>query len=165
VRWWGIGLAVAAGIVSTLVIADRWNHGHDVSPALMCQSNLGHIGRACMTYAEGHGGQMPTSLELLTEGGRQAYLQPKQLICPLCGRAYDYIPGHTLSDPPDSVVAYEPLSNHEGRGGNILRLDGSVKWFKPAEYRQVMTKAAQATRPATQPASAPVSDSRPSTAQ
>jgi prepilin-type processing-associated H-X9-DG protein len=160
VRWWVMGLAVVAGIVGMILVVNWLEHRHDASPSFVCQCDLRYLGVCCATYAEGHGGHWPSSLNVLTEGGRRALTQPKQLICPVSRQPYNYIPGHTRSDDPNSVVAYESLSNHKGLGANILFLDGSVKWFNAAGYQQVIAKAAQGTRAATQPASAPVPNSQ-----
>jgi hypothetical protein len=97
-------------------------------PDSPCYANLRLIGRACLIYAERHNGRLPPNLQILTQGGNQQPLLPKNLFCPLGGRPYLYIPGQTTQDDPRNVLAYEPVSNHGGAGGNMLRLDGSCKW-------------------------------------
>ena len=159
VRWWVPLLGVVAGVAGSILIANWLNARNGTPPRVMCAANLGHIGTSCVTYAESNHGKMPTSLDLLTQGGRRALCLPKQIICPTCGRKFDYIPGRTIYDDPRTVLAYEPLGNHGGTGANVLRVDGSVKWMKKQEYEKVMadfgpttTQPALTTNPTSTPA-------------
>jgi prepilin-type processing-associated H-X9-DG protein len=111
-----------------------------IKPRTACAANLSSIGRSCLLYAEGAQGVLPPSLDVLTYGGRYAYVQPKQLGCPACGGTYIYVPGYTNRDDPTGVLAYEPLSYHGGKGANVLRLDGSVKWVAPKDHEQAMNQ-------------------------
>jgi len=38
------------------------------------------------------------------------------------------------------VVAFEPLSNHDGRGMNVLLGDGHVEWLDAALAARVLTE-------------------------
>jgi len=157
-RWW-VPLLGVAGFVGAILIVNRLTIRSNTPPRVVCAANLGHIGRSCWTYAESSNGMMPSSLDLLTQGGRRALCLPKQLVCLTCGRKYDYIPGRTIHDDPRTVLAYEPLSNHGGTGANVLRVDGSVKWMGKNEYDKVMAEfGPTTTRPA--PATSPVSHPR-----
>jgi prepilin-type processing-associated H-X9-DG protein len=129
----------------------RGSHGNRLCPGLFnlvsprehprvrCAANLSAIGGSCLTYAEANGGSLPVSLDVLTYGKR-AYLQPKQLFCQVCDGAFIYVPGHTNQGDPTEILAYEPLSYHKGEGGNVLRLDGSVKWRSGKDYDEAMAR-------------------------
>jgi hypothetical protein len=79
VRWWVPIFGVVAGFIGVFAIANLWPHQHTVSNRMACASNLGHIGRSCLRYAEIYDGNLPTSLDVLTQGGRRALCLPKQL--------------------------------------------------------------------------------------
>lgn len=49
-----------------------------------------------------------------------------------------YLPGRTPHDPPETLLAYEPLSNHRGQGGNLLFVDGSVMWADAALHTAIL---------------------------
>src|SRR5262249_41412816 len=46
-----------------------------------------------------------------------------------CSYVYTY-PGELITKQyPDTILAYEPRSNHTGRGMNVLYADGTVRWL------------------------------------
>jgi prepilin-type processing-associated H-X9-DG protein len=114
-----------------------------------CASNLRQIGQSIQIYAESHGGQYPDSLAtlLLTTD-----LAAECLVCPSSND--EKSPGGTPAEQAANLqsrghlsyiylgnaltrttatsttpVAYEPLTNHEDDGTNILFGDGHVEWF------------------------------------
>lgn len=133
---WVVGFAVIVCVVAYLIRPRPREH----LPRMYCAANLNSIGRSCLTYAEANGGSLPVSLDVLTSGGRRAYLQPKQLFCQACGGAFIYVPGHTNQGDPTKILACEPLSYHKGEGGNVLRLDGSVRWRTGKDYDEAMAR-------------------------
>jgi hypothetical protein len=54
------------------------------------------------------------------------------------------IPGITTNDPPDSLLAYEPLSNHRGAGANVITRNRETCWVLPEEYRVLRDKHGKA---------------------
>ena len=120
---------------------------------VVCGANLRAIGQSCLMYAEGHDGRLPSSLDVLLTGGRKAYLQPRDVICPESKMRYVYIPRRSSRGDPRHVLAYEPLSNHESEGGNVLYLDGHAKWSDPREHETLLARTiVELAKAATQPA-------------
>jgi prepilin-type processing-associated H-X9-DG protein len=52
-------------------------------------------------------------------------------------------------------LAYESLPNHDGRGINVLYVDGHVEWHAGATATATLARLAPATAPAAAPATAP----------
>ncbi|GMU23509.1 MAG: hypothetical protein AMXMBFR13_35870 [Phycisphaerae bacterium] len=94
----------------------------------------------------------PPNLYVLTLGGRRAYLPAQQLLCPVSQFPYIYVTGWPFSCKPADIIAYEPLWYHHGQGGNVLRADGSVRWYSADAYPQILAEAeAYRVVPATWP--------------
>ncbi len=130
-----------------------------------CASNLRQIGKAIQLYANDNGGRYPDSLPVLLV---TVDLSAHPLVCPASddepatGTNKEEIlkqltkPGHTsyvylgkgmtTSTPDDAVVAYEPLQNHDGDGGNVLYADGHAEWCDAKWLAAFITRAQ--TRPA-----------------
>lgn len=106
-----------------------------------CASNLHNIAAACVVYANSHGGAYPDSINTLVQSsGLSSYA----LNCPASDDApgkcsYVYL-GATLNSlsPSNSVVAYEPLSNHQNRGIHVLLNDYSVQWLNAADAQKLI---------------------------
>ena len=131
--------------------------GHGEANRIKCASNLGQIGQALQVYANENAGRLPDGLRqlMLNEDVTRAVF-----ICPasndtfgtgttLAEQADDLVkPGHCsyvylgkgLPGPgdPRRVLAVEPLENHDGRGMNVLRADGSVEWLERAEAEKLL---------------------------
>jgi len=127
-------------------------------PPAVCAVNLGRVARACLIYSEKNNGALPPSLDVLLEGGEHVFLQPRDLVCPKCKTSYIYIPGQHYMDDARNILAYEPLSNHQGEGTYVAFLDGHCKWHTAEDLKVLLadTKArlaqAKRARAATQPA-------------
>lgn len=145
---------VFAGLLALPLLRNRFFPPLVSRPAnnpVKCGAHLKAIGQAILLYARHHQGRYPDSLgELVTEG-----LTPADFICPesddepanpapttqatIAGidipghLSYIYLAqGRTPTTPRgDLVLAYEPLSNHQAKGMNILFGDGHVEWFNP----------------------------------
>ena len=112
---------------------------------IRCFSQLCNLQLACFMYAEDHGGRLPNLWKDITlyTGNDCAVLYT----CSARGdhginmsnlderSAFRLIPGRMKSDPANTVLAFEPLVNHSGRGGNVLFV-GALRWCTPEEYRQ-----------------------------
>jgi hypothetical protein len=62
----------------------------------------------------------------------------------------DYIyvgDGLTTSSSVDSVVLYEPLSNHGGDGMNVLFAEGHLEWVDASACQPILRQAAARVRP------------------
>src|SRR5689334_12969890 len=101
--------------------------------------NMRHIGLRCRMHAANHDGQFPakwSDLEWDDMDGIGNTTWDRAFVCPTVGHGpsdwkqvdlwsdYRLIPGRTTNDSWNTVLAIEPLSNHE-RGANVLFVDGS----------------------------------------
>jgi hypothetical protein len=108
-----------------------------------CQYNLRQIGLDCREYAAGHVGRFPSTWVELNFVGEETNWA-RVLRCPSTEHAigvwtnvdfwadYHLLPGRTTNDPPDTILALEPLANHESKGANVLLVDGSTQWWPVA---------------------------------
>ncbi|MCP4245426.1 MAG: hypothetical protein GY778_00100 [bacterium] len=76
---------------------------------------------------------------------RAGYLNRKQLTCP-GGGPFVFVPAAYEAPPdgqvnPRTVIAYEPLSNHGGEGGNILFADGHVEFVRAQACKALIQTA------------------------
>jgi prepilin-type processing-associated H-X9-DG protein len=112
-----------------------------------CQSNMRQIDQALLLYANDHHGQYPPSLEdLLLKGD----ITSEVFVCPesddqmatgpttqaiaanLSARgheSYICIPNLNSSVSADTILLYEPLTNHSNAGMNVLFGDGHVEFI------------------------------------
>jgi prepilin-type processing-associated H-X9-DG protein len=110
-----------------------------------CGISLNHnIGLRCREYAMAHHGQFPNKwadLGPLEPGSTW----PAVFRCPSTDHDlgawdrldiwsdYRLLPGRTTNDPPNTILVIEPLSNHSGKGANVLFIDGSTSWWPASQ--------------------------------
>lgn len=132
-----------------------------------CQNNLRQIGQAMRLYANEYGGAYPDKVEkLLTYEDITA----EAFVCPATGDtpapvgtgatfaaassltsgghlSFVYIgAGLTNSAPANSVLAYEPMTNHR-EGANFLWGDGHVSWEEKTEAEKLIRQLGQHNNP------------------
>jgi len=150
-----IGLAVIVLpvlYVAAVMIGLRAHSKYD------CRLQLRNIGVRLREHAAIHDGQFPakwSELEWDDMGGIENTTWPLIFCCPTVGHEpgnwdqvdlwsdYRLIPGRTTNDPPSTVLAIEPLSNHE-TGANVLFVEGSSAWWpqsKVLRQKQAPTDA------------------------
>ena len=111
-----------------------------------CRFSLNrNIGLRCREYAAAHNGQFPSKwadLGPLEPGSTW----PNVFRCPSTDHRigtwerldlwsdYHLLPGRTTNDPPNTVLVIEPLSNHSGKGANVLFVDGSTAWWTTSQF-------------------------------
>ena len=151
---------------------------------LRCASNMKQIGLGAIMYANDKGGLFPPDLETIVE---VEDVSPSVLMCPMDSHdvptgsttrailsamrtkklvSYIYVgKGLTLKASDDTVVLYEPLSDHGDEGMNVLFVDGHVEFLDASEAGVVLKQVrdgawpirfplavgAQGTQPATTP--------------
>ena len=144
---WVIASVVAALLLSS-IFTTTGDHGRPAANRVKCGSNLRQIGQAIMLYANENQGRYPDKLgDLMDQDIYTAFF-----ICPEsndeaavpgpttqassanihAGGHLSYIylgKGLTGTQPATMVIAYEPLSNHNNTGMNVLFGDGHVEFF------------------------------------
>ncbi len=113
----------------------------------MCMSCLSSLGKASMMYSMDHDGAYPSAWSDLAG---EYVTTPRIFDCKSNGRFtgtmeqvdflsdFRIVSGLTTNSPPDAVFAYEPLDNHNSRGGNVLFVNGAVEWMKPDQHAQAL---------------------------
>lgn len=172
---WGVGIVVIGGmLISVLLPALCRPRG--LANQIKCASNLRQIGQAIARYAQDNGGQYPPSLAVLAAheditpammvcpssndepssatdtAGIVAELAAAETNAPGHKHSLSYVyvgrglNAKTVSDT--TVVAYEPLDNHEGEGTNVLFGDGHVEWIGKRTWTEMAATPGAVTQPA-----------------
>jgi len=149
------GIAVGAvSMVTSLIVAGclmsillpSLNRARETANRVKCASNMRQIGQALLLYANDNHGQYPPRLEDLLLAGNvnsSVFVCPDSNDTPAPGatpqaqaaalsagghESYIYIPNLSSSASADTIVLYEPLSDHSGQGMNVLFGDGHVEF-------------------------------------
>jgi prepilin-type processing-associated H-X9-DG protein len=171
VKYIMVALAGIAMILLVISILLPSQNGSAPSRRVICQSNLRQIGQAILLYSDDNGGKYPNDLgALLTiEGFTTNILNcPSSNDTPATGATTQAVEsnltagGHlsyiylgkgmnakTIS--ADTVVAYEPLSNHGGDGSNMLFGDGHVEFIDAKNVNLMEAKIKTKQYPVTLP--------------
>jgi hypothetical protein len=149
-----VGLVVLVPLLISILLP-ALNHVREEAQKAKCSANLTQIMTAIVTYANQNNGEYPDSFATMI---KSTGYPPGILVCPssndtpstnaniktdadLVGNcSYVYLgKGLTVSTVrPDTILAYEPLSNHHRKGINVLYGDMSVRWLSRAEAEQVI---------------------------
>jgi len=126
--------------------------------SMQCAMNLRQIGLACYNYASANAGYFPPNLPTLVNAG----FLPAVPVCPTTTRSgipgpYVYIAPtarlHEFRNPAGTVLAYEPLANHDGHRVSVLFIDGHVTMLFPSAAAQILPPSFAVTfAPTTSPA-------------
>ena len=134
-------VGVLAGMLLPAVAAAR-----ERARRAACMSHLSQIGKSCMMYAMDNNEKFPPDLKSL---GDYVGNTPTMFVCPSSASVpgdfasvdewsdYVLVPNRTEGHPPNSVLAFEKPECHQGKGGNILTVDGAVRWYRSEEYEQL----------------------------
>ena len=138
---------------------------------IKCSANMRQIGQALILYANSNGSHYPDKLEVLVLA--DTTLQSNVFICPddkktppdgssaqtmaagiASGQHTSYIyvgNGLTLSEPSDSILLYERITNHDNEGMNVLYADGHVDWVPKSQAQQIIIEAGSGQHPLKEP--------------
>jgi competence protein ComGC len=138
----GGGLLITVVVLSTVV--PLMNRQREMARRDQCKANIQAISEALATYANSNHGRYPDSLAALVGNGT---LPPDALVCPSTAdtpaagatpgaqagalgqaghQSYVYVAkGLTAASPANTVLVYEPASNH-GEIAHVLFLDGMI---------------------------------------
>jgi prepilin-type processing-associated H-X9-DG protein len=130
----GVLLVVAAILAISIPSFVRYD---ELSRRARCGDHLSLIGRACLNYSIDYRGPA-MSLRDFVQAAAAANLRPEQMLCAECGEVFVYVDGPRGIRDPRDVLAYEPPEYHGGKGGNVLFVDGAVKWLTPAALEEAI---------------------------
>jgi predicted Zn finger-like uncharacterized protein/prepilin-type processing-associated H-X9-DG protein len=166
----GKGLAIAGIAVSVAsiflagcmisILLPSLNRARETANRVKCASNLRQIGQALLLYGNDNRGVYPPDFPplLLTQD-----ITSEVFVCPSSNDtradpnttvqqqaavlhqhcSYKYLPGHNYNASADTVIAYEPMTNHDGDGSNFLWGDGHVS-FETKQTAAAMIKSLEA---------------------
>lgn len=130
----------------------------------MCRTNQGHIVGACLEYAKDHDGHFPATLEEAEEiiVAHDPFFPSDDFTCPALGgvramssstrpalgklaagglSSYVYLgKGMTTAVAGTTIILYEPLTNHYGRGMNVTYADATSQWLDARVAAKVMAE-------------------------
>ncbi len=150
-RYGGQGMAIAglvcgcASIITTALLASilvsSLARARELSKRIVCATNMEAIGVAMGQYAADNNFQGQIGLDELIHGG---YLTRDQTICPASGLDLsNYIVARRpAQERPanETILVYEPLSNHGGEGGVFLYGDGHVMFNLRPLYDELVAE-------------------------
>ena len=165
---WVVGTVVILGMLSAVLLPSLCRPRESANRA-KCASNLHQIGLAILLYTQENGGQYPPSLAMLprqeqiTPGvmvcpssndepssaadlagifaeleaaeNQRARTQALPVLCLYRQQA------NRCDRITYTIVAYEPMNNHQGAGTNVLFGDGHAEWVDKQEWPKVATAA------------------------
>lgn len=154
-------------VLGVLMLLPQLGRAREPANRIKCQSNLRQIGQALQMYANDNGGKLPDDFPTLPANED---LSPAVFVCPSTSEvpatgpttqavvqamkqpgtvSYLYLgKGLTSGDLiPDVVLAYEPMSNHDGAGMNVLFGDGHVEWIEGAIAKKLLNQFSSGKRP------------------
>ena len=165
---WAVGILVIGGMLSAVMLPSLCR-AREPANRVKCGSNLRQIGQAILLYAQAHGGQYPPSLAVIPSvedvtaevmvcpssnderasatdaGGVVAELAAAEANSPGHKPCLSYVyAGRSLTEKTatgTTIVAYEPLENHNGVGTNVLFGDGHVEFVEKALWLKIAGEA------------------------
>jgi hypothetical protein len=87
-------------------------------------------------------GMFAADLQVLVTDG---LITAEQLTCPSAATgatSYHYVPGYGLNSDLDQIILYEDPLNHQGEGGHVVRIEGTVEFIASPEYEDVIADIA-----------------------
>jgi len=161
-----LGLVITPAVEVPVVITAIAKSREQANRAI-CASHLKKLGSSLQAYARAHDEEFPSKLEDLARSSTPP--AAADFICPdddktppaespLSAMAADlassrhcsyvYVGGgaNTAADR-DTVLMYEPLSNHGREGMNVLFVDGRVEWLNADQAQPILDQQAQGTTP------------------
>ena len=141
--WLTVAVVIAAVLVCAAIPTVRRNR--ELRNRLICSSNIRAIGAQFEVYVWNHLASPRDPLQALVEMG---YITPEQARCPVGEGRYIFVDrdlSSVAAEDVDSdardVIVYEPLSNHNGEGANVLFGDGHSRFVTPDEFRRLIPDA------------------------
>ena len=172
----GLSIAgICLGCVSLVVVIPMMiaillpalNRAREQANRIKCASNMRQIGQEMAMYANANGEHFPDKLEDLLQFdptiSRSVFICPsddkvppsstslqaaQQEIASGKNCSYVYLGGDlTAAVSPDTVLMYEPFTDHQGQGMNVLFGDLHVEWLPRSEAQKILDQQAGGKRP------------------
>ena len=159
------GMACAMVLVFSILLPSI-GKPREKANQIKCGSNLRQIGQGIQMYANDHKGQFPATFEQLIsdqEFTTEVFICPSSNDDTASGATtrqtlIDFAkPGHcsyiylgrglTSAVSAQHVIAYEPLSNHQNLGINVMYGDGHVDWLNKAEAEYLVGQLGAGNNP------------------
>ena len=141
--WLIVAVVIAAVLVCAAIPTVRRNR--KLRNRLICSSNMKAIGTQFEVYVWNNLAFPRDPIQALVEMG---YITPAQARCPVGGGRYTFVDRGVSSAAAEDVdfhardvIVYEPLSNHNGEGANVLFGDGHSEFVTPDEFRRLIRDA------------------------
>jgi predicted Zn finger-like uncharacterized protein/prepilin-type processing-associated H-X9-DG protein len=163
------GIGLFAGPVLISILLPALNHAREQANRIKCASNMRLLGQNMMMYANNNNGHFPDKLEDVLQ--IDPSIPPTTFVCPsddksppsaasVQAEAHEISTGQhcsfiyvgkdlTTSASADTVLLYEPLTDHHSEGIYALFADGHVDWLKQSDARSVLDQQAAGKRPIT----------------
>lgn len=164
-RWWLLLLIIVSLLAMSLCLLTFARVATESGHRVKCGSNLKYIGYVMRQYAQTHAGQYPDSLGTILQNDED--MRAGVFICPSSndtpstkpttreqaaeidsgtGNCCSYIYlGRGLTQASvlaDQVIVYEPLTNHNGDGMNVLFGDGHVEFIDKTHAASILNQIA-----------------------
>ncbi|MGB7160227.1 MAG: DUF4190 domain-containing protein [Tepidisphaeraceae bacterium] len=157
----GKGFAVAGIVTGALgfvilpclisILLPSLNRARETANRVKCASNMKQIGQALLLYGNNNRGQYPPDLATLLNNSPlmiDTTVCPSSNDTPAAGPAqlnagghlsYVYVSGQSTSSSFEAILLYEPLTNHDNDGINILFGDGHVEFLRRTDAEPLIT--------------------------
>jgi prepilin-type processing-associated H-X9-DG protein len=163
----GKGLAIAGlsvGACSILlsgcmisILLPSLNRARETANRVKCASNMRQVGQAILLYSNENRGAYPPDIDAIL---RTQDITAGEFVCPsdsnapatpAAGGPYSFVYAGpnltTRTATADTIVLYEPLTNHNNDGGNILFGDGHVEFFVARDYQKYIAEVEAGQNP------------------
>jgi prepilin-type processing-associated H-X9-DG protein len=159
----GLGILILPLMIAILL--PSLNRARETANRVKCGNNMRQIGLALKLYANENRGQFPPNLELLL---KTQDITADVFVCPSCNDttapgadvqtqaanlskgghlSYVYISGFTDIAGAETILLYEPITNHAGDGGNFLFGDAHVEFHARQSHAQIVNSVSKGVNP------------------
>ena len=130
-------IVITVFVITFAALTPFVNRMRERADVIKCSANVRLLSLALHMYAVDHDDAFPPDLGSLYPG----YVREEKVFdCPaskFMGTAaksdYEYVYALSESSAPTEVIIYDRNGNHDSRGRNVVRVNGSVEWVRSTE--------------------------------